>query len=107
MFDSLLLAATCLQLRPVEPLDDWLRNKRQQLVQHRADQFRIVRRLPVQGYCLSFLVTVEHLQLFDKAQLITFICECINELSSAQDMKRLALSRGRAAGSLLWRSLPG
>ena len=94
------------QMRPTSLLDDWLRNKHIQLIQRHADEFRIVRRLPVPGYCLSFLVTVEHLQLFDKALLIGCICECITQLSSAHDLKRLAVLRGRAAGSALWRCLP-
>lgn len=101
------LCACVNQLRPVEPLEGWLRTKRLQFLQQRADQFHILRRVPAAGHHdLSFLVTVQHMQMFDKAQLIRFICQCVEEMSSATDLKRLTLSRGRSAGSALIRDLP-
>ena len=87
------------QLRPVEPLEAWLRSKRLRFIQQRADQYRVLRRVPVAGHDLSFLITAEHMQVFDKARVISFVCMCIEDLSSAAGLKRLALARGRSISS--------
>ena len=91
-----------LQLRVVEPLEAWLRSRRLRFIHQRADQFRVLRRVPVSGHDLSFLITAEHLQAFDRARLISFVCSCIEELSGATDLKRVALSRGRSLSNDLY-----
>ena len=83
------------QLRPVEPLEAWLRSRRMRFIEQRADHYRVLRRVPVVGHDLSFLITAEHLQVFDRARLINFVCKCIEQLSGATELKRVALARGR------------
>ncbi len=80
----------------MEPLEAWLRSRRLRFIHQRADHFRVLRRVPVPGHDLSFLIAAEHLQMFDRARLISYVCSSIEELSGATDLKHLALSRGRS-----------
>jgi actin related protein 2/3 complex subunit 4 len=41
----------------------------------RAEQFVILRRKPVEGYSISFLITHKHLEMMWKHKLIDFIIE--------------------------------
>ena len=44
----------------------------------RADKFEILRKVPVEGYDFSFLVSADHLQMYKKEELINFIIEFIH-----------------------------
>ena len=43
--------------------------------QRRADQLEVVRRVPLPGYDLTFLVTSAHMARFHRDLLIDFICQ--------------------------------
>jgi len=43
----------------------------------RADKFDIFRKVAIEGYDISFLITETHLEKFKKAMLIDFIAEVI------------------------------
>ena len=58
--------------------------------------FGIVRRVPLVGYDLSFVVTARHCCEFSKESLIGFICSFIEQSVSANQLKMTVSSRGRA-----------
>ncbi|KAJ9516534.1 actin-related protein ArpC4 [Haematococcus lacustris] len=73
----------------------------------RADALRIIRRVPVPGYDVSFLITAQHLagpgarqQLVD--WLVEFVMECDAEING---LKLDINARGRAVATSLLRSL--
>eukprot|EP00825_Cyclidium_porcatum_P005035 TRINITY_DN123_c0_g3_i1.p1 TRINITY_DN123_c0_g3~~TRINITY_DN123_c0_g3_i1.p1 ORF type:complete len:186 (-),score=30.14 TRINITY_DN123_c0_g3_i1:260-817(-) len=43
----------------------------------RADQFEILRRVPLKGYDVSFLITAQHLERFEKRKLIDYIANFV------------------------------
>lgn len=63
----------------------------------RADSLEILRRIPVDGYDISFLITAEHTQVFDKSLLIDFICNFYEQVDAEISEIKLSLnSRSRA-----------
>ncbi len=47
------------QVRQRDLLEEWLVGKQMTLLMQRADDFHILRRTPVAGYDVSFLITVQ------------------------------------------------
>ncbi|CAL8467826.1 g7364 [Coccomyxa elongata] len=93
------------QLKLVDDLEGWLRSKRIAFILERADHIDILRREPVPGFDMSFLVTARHLQMYNKAALIRFIVSLMTELASANDLKRLISSRGRVSSLSISKAL--
>lgn len=58
-----------------------------------------MRRVPVAGYDLSFVVTAQHCWEFSRGALIDFICSFIQYSVQATEMKMLVSSRGRAVAA--------
>lgn len=58
-----------------------------------------MRRVPVAGYDLSFVITAQHCWEFSKDSLIDFICSFIQYSVSATEMKMLVSSRGRSVAA--------
>ena len=56
----------------------------------------ILRRVPVAGYDLSFVITARHCWEFSKESLIGFICSFIQQSTSANQLKMSVSSKGRA-----------
>ncbi len=94
-----------MQLKLVDDLERWLRSKRIAFILERADHIDILRREPVPGFDMSFLVTARHLQMYNKAALIRFIVSLMTELASANDLKRLISSRGRVSSLSISKAL--
>ena len=94
-----------LQLKPVDALEGLLRRKQLQFYHRRAEALRILRRKPIEGYDISFLLTAQHQQQLDKQQLIAFICKLVEDLSTCSSLKRLITAHGRASSLSLRRSL--
>lgn len=46
-------------MRQRDALEEWLVGKQMTLLMQRADDFRILRRTPVAGYDISFLITAQ------------------------------------------------
>lgn len=61
--------------------------------------FGILRRVPVPGYDLSFVITARHCCLYTKSSLIDFIISFVHESTSANQLKMMVSSRGRAVAS--------
>lgn len=68
----------------------------------RAEEFIILRRVPVKGYNISFLITNTHLESLNKAELVAFIIHFMqsvdNEISK---MKLNVNARARVVATAL------
>ena len=94
-----------MQLKTVDKLEDLLRRKQLQFYHRRAEALRLLRRKPVKGYDISFLLTAKHQQQLDKQAVIAFICELVEDVSSCSSLKRLITAHGRASSKSLRRAL--
>ena len=65
---------------------------------HRAEQFSILRKTAIEGYDLSFLITVQHLGNMDKKKLVEFITLLVQDIDKEiSEMKLMLNFRARAA----------
>jgi actin related protein 2/3 complex subunit 4 len=63
----------------------------------RAENFKVLRRKPVDGYDISFLITNFHTEEMFKDKLISFILEFIKDIDKdIKDMKLQQTARARA-----------
>ncbi len=62
-----------IKIKQLDDIDSILAHKFSAFLQQRAEQFIILRRRPVAGYDLSFLITHTHLETMVKSKLIDFI----------------------------------
>lgn len=44
-------------------------------MQHRAEELELVRRVPLPGYDITFLLTAAHLERFQRDRLVDFVCQ--------------------------------
>ncbi len=94
-----------LQLKPVDKLEGLLRRKQLQFYHRRAEALRLLRRKPVEGYDISFLLTAKHQQQLDKQAAIAFVCKMVEDVSTCSGLKRLFTAHGRASSLTLRRAL--
>lgn len=63
----------------------------------RAEMFNILRRKPIDGYDISFLITDENLITFSKEKIIDFILQFVQEIDKNISQLKLSVnSRTRA-----------
>ena len=66
----------------------------------RADKLQILRKVAIEGYDFSFLITDEHLMRFKKEELINFILEFIQGIDKEiNDMKLAIMTQTRLAAT--------
>ena len=61
--------------------------------------------VPVAGYDLSFVITSQHVQEYNRAGLVDACCNFLQESIAATEMKLLVSARGRAVASSFLGSL--
>ena len=72
----------------MDDMDTILCKKFTRFLMQRAEQFIVMRREPVDGFSISFLVTHTHLENYWKHKLIDFIIEFMEEINKEiSDMK--------------------
>lgn len=72
----------------------------------RAEALSILRRVPLDGYDISFLVTDVHVLRYGRAGLVDFLCFFVEEVDAEIKALKLAVNaRGRAVATELLRSL--
>jgi hypothetical protein len=65
-----------------------------------SQAFRVMRRKPVEGYDLSFLLTYSHCEEMYKHKLVDFICTFMEEIDKEiNELKLTVNTRGRAVAS--------
>ena len=83
-------------IKQMDDMDTILCKKFTRFLMQRAEQFIVMRRKPVDGFSISFLVTHTHLENYWKHKLIDFIIEFMEEINKEiSDMKIAINNRGR------------
>ena len=66
----------------------------------RAEAFKVLRRVPVPGYDVSFLVTHEHVEDMLKPKLVDFIVQLLEDVDREISEQKLSVSsRGRVVAA--------
>ncbi|KAH7824399.1 Actin-related protein 2/3 complex subunit 4 [Monocercomonoides exilis] len=69
-----------IKIKQADDLERLLAHRFTQFLMRRADNFFILRRKPIEGFDLSFLITNFHLEKLQKAKLIDFIIQFMEDI---------------------------
>eukprot|EP01130_Rhizamoeba_saxonica_P015397 TRINITY_DN689_c0_g1_i1.p1 TRINITY_DN689_c0_g1~~TRINITY_DN689_c0_g1_i1.p1 ORF type:complete len:134 (-),score=23.48 TRINITY_DN689_c0_g1_i1:52-453(-) len=83
------------RIRKSDELDKILANRFLRFLSQRAEEFVILRRKPIEGYDISFLVTNFHTEDMFKHKLVDFIIQFLNDIDSEISAMKTSLN-GRA-----------
>lgn len=79
-----------------DPIDQLICSKFVGFMMKRAEDYEIMRRVPVNGYTISFLITDRHIVKFTKKTLIEFIMTFVERSDKEMNAIKIELnSRGR------------
>jgi actin related protein 2/3 complex, subunit 4 len=93
-------------LRTADQLEATLTSYYTTFLRRRAEQLPILRRVPVDGFDISFLITDEHCLKLDVEQLVNFLCDFVEEVDRERSQLKLAVnSRSRAVGAEMFHLL--
>lgn len=85
-----------LKVKQADELENILAKKFLRFLSMRAEAFQVLRRQPVQGYDISFLITNYHCEDMQKNKLIDFIVQFMEDIDKEISELKLSMStRGR------------
>ncbi|KAL0239332.1 hypothetical protein PCE1_005019 [Barthelona sp. PCE] len=95
-------------IRQNDGLDTLLVDRFASFLMTRADQFQILRKKPVEGYDLSFLIMHRHLHDYDPRGVVDWICDFMKNIDKeVSEMKLGVNNRAREIASQLLTSMYG
>ena len=80
------------RIKQSDELERLLAGKLSRFIMQRADKFIILRRKPVDGYDISFLVTHAHLTTMIKSKLIDFIITFLEDVDREISAMKIAIN---------------
>lgn len=84
------------KVKQIDDVDKLLAKMFMRFLAQRADQFRVLRRKPIEGYDISFLITNIHTEQMILSKLIDFIITFLDEIDKElSDMKITLTKRAR------------
>ncbi|KAJ6290052.1 hypothetical protein OIU78_025881 [Salix suchowensis] len=85
-----------LKVKQADELENILTKKFLRFLSMRAEAFQVLRRKPVQGYDISFLITNFHCEEMQKRKLIDFIVQFMEDIEKEiSELKMSVNTRGR------------
>eukprot|EP00771_Trimastix_marina_P003958 gnl/Trimastix_PCT/677.p1 GENE.gnl/Trimastix_PCT/677~~gnl/Trimastix_PCT/677.p1 ORF type:complete len:182 (-),score=43.98 gnl/Trimastix_PCT/677:120-632(-) len=87
-----------IKLKQMDELDDLLISRFSNFLMRRAEDFIILRRKPVKGYDISFLITNQHTDMMLKAKLVDFVKQFMEMIDREISALKISVNaRGRMA----------
>ncbi|MBA0854887.1 hypothetical protein Goshw_006363 [Gossypium schwendimanii] len=84
------------EVKQADELENILAKKFLRFLSMRAEAFQVLRRKPVQGYDISFLITNYHCEELQKQKLIDFIVQFMEDIDKEiSELKMSVSTRGR------------
>ncbi|KAM7465836.1 hypothetical protein LguiB_013398 [Lonicera macranthoides] len=85
-----------LKVKQEDELENILTKKFLRFLSMRAEAFQVLRRKPVEGYDISFLITNQHCEEMHKQELINFIVQFMEDIDKEiSELKLSVNTRGR------------
>ncbi|KAM3144252.1 hypothetical protein pb186bvf_003714 [Paramecium bursaria] len=89
-----------LSIKQLDDVDKLIAEKLAKYLAVRADQFEIIRRKPIAGYDISFLILDTHIEKYNVQGIIGFIIEFVGEIDKdISDIKLNINTQSRIAAS--------
>jgi len=97
-----------IKIKQVDDLEISLVDSFKRYMQLRAEHFFILRRKPIQGYDISFLITNFHTEKMNRARLIDFVIQFMTEIDKEiSEMKLAVNSRARLCAEEFLKAFEG
>ena len=80
------------RIKQADELERLLAGKLTRFLMQRAEHFVILRRKPVEGYDISFLVTHSHLESMVKAKLVDFVITFLEDVDREISAMKIAIN---------------
>jgi len=97
-----------IKIKQVDDLEISLVDSFKRYMQLRAEHFFILRRKPIQGYDISFLITNFHTEKMNRARLIDFVIQFMKEIDKEiSEMKLAVNSRARLCAEEFLKAFEG
>jgi hypothetical protein len=94
------------RIKQADDLERLLVGKFARFLAARAEQFVILRRRPVEGFDISFLITHTHLERMVKARLVDFVITFMEEIDKEISAMKIAINaRARIVATLFCEGL--
>mmetsp|Transcript_33849 Transcript_33849/g.40938 ORF Transcript_33849/g.40938 Transcript_33849/m.40938 type:complete len:171 (+) Transcript_33849:268-780(+) len=88
------------KVKQADELEQILTAKFTSFLQQRAEAFRIMRRKPIEGYDISFLITNTHSEEMYQHKLVDFVCQFMEDIDKEiSELKLSVNTRGRQVAS--------
>ena len=89
-----------LKVKQSDELEEILARKFLHFLALRAEAFQVLRRKPVEGYDISFLITHAHLEEFHKHKLLDFVVQFMEDIDrEINELKLSVNTRGRVVAN--------
>ena len=93
-------ARVSVKVKQADELEEILCRQFMRFLTQRAEAFKVLRRVPVPGYDVSFLVTHEHVEDMRKPKLVDFIVRLLEDVDREMSEQKLSVSsRGRVVAA--------
>ena len=93
-------ARVSVKVKQADELEEILCRQFMRFLTQRAEAFKVLRRVPVPGYDVSFLVTHEHVEDMLKPKLVDFIVQLREDVAREISEQKLSVSsRGRVVAA--------
>ena len=88
-----------IKVKQLDEMDEILARKFTRFLMQRADNFVVLRRKPIKGYDISFLLTNYNLEAMWKHKLIEFVVQFMEEIDAEISAMKIAVNeRARTVG---------
>ena len=95
-----------IKIKQADEIEEILCKKFTSFLMQRAEQFVIMRRKPIKGYDISFLITHTHLENMWKHKLVDFIIEFMEDVDKEISAMKIAINaRARLVASEFMKQL--
>lgn len=89
-----------IRVKQADELEEVLVAKFMRFLMQRAERFVVLRRKPVEGYALSFLITNTHTETMLKHKLVDFVIQFMEDIDREVSAMKLGVnSRGRVVAA--------
>ena len=89
-----------IKVKQADELEVILTKKFLGFLTQRAEQFSVLRRVPVEGYDISFLITNTHCETMLKHKLVDFVCQFMEDIDKEVSALKLSVNtRGRVVAT--------
>ena len=89
-----------IKVKQADELEEILARKLLRFLMQRAEEFRVLRRVPVPGFDISFLITHVHVEEMLKTKLVDFVLVFMEEIDrEVSELKLAVSSRGRVVAT--------